>query len=250
MLAVAFASGCAAPSGSQAAPEPEAAPSVEVVTPSPTPTQAPLMSFDTTDDEGYTAHVDVGVPSVSYSSSVANASPGFADLSTPLALQAVMTNTTPGRNSEWHFQFDLYSAYPTASPVCQLGEDYTQANRTAIVTSEAHCYIQIGLFAGAGLLLGPDERSDLPAGYVLDGSDTKVAFTGTSANLPNVPEDQAQTLLDALNTPDGFAVGVAAREGSDGSLYPSVCTTTPKGNVSGIIVWTNFVAVSNTAACG
>lgn len=233
-------SACGSESPGTGAPEAEAATSAAVEPstnntadvegdPSPTPVPTPESAgvtaefhVDLENADGYTGVLAGTVSIAPFTTEIADAKPGFVDLHRPAPQsQVTFTNTTVGRTAPTPMIVSVAAYYPSTSRVCEAFLTYPPfaafnfsdehsddrlERRTNLGLSADHCFVEVAQLQGWNA--GGQSVMDVPANgevrYDLaDGRDDDAARMG---QLDEVPEAEADTLIQQLNEPLGVIV--------------------------------------------
>lgn len=175
-------------------------------------------TFPLSDTDGYTFTVVVSAMTVSTTSSIENAKPGFVTVSSTFLADVTLRNTTSGRNAPVGPALSKLSVNPLwspSSPVC--------SQKGLIDVADAETGATTGLCALTSWSILGDATTSVTAG----GSVTKSVPVTTKFE---VEEASAPALITALDTPLGWAAG--AGSGLSSTSTPS-CLLRGTGGING-----------------
>jgi hypothetical protein len=166
------------------------------------------------DDQGYTVSLAIDLKLGDWVTSVANSLPGQARATATLEGSIVMTNTTPGRNTNPVFRAIPGLTYPAGSPACALvpagdpiGYDISPATKDG-----RYCLIYITQLSGVAQL-SAEERTTLPP-WAQTPSPGSISLDAAESNLP--------AIIATLEQPSGMFLYVE-NIGSSWGDPPLVC---------------------------
>jgi hypothetical protein len=186
------------------------APAASSGAPSPSPSPAGAVDLNGTlslrDPDGYTYTLSYRVTADGFRADPTNAKPGSTDLLLDSTTSATASNTTPQRQAPGDdLGFGAWGLYPIGGAVC-----------TAAQTPKSDFYVgghsRVGTGGGAprwcAVALTPNLHNyagPLAAGASVELENGGDLMVGEHAQIiPEVPEDTAPALIDALDHPVGF----------------------------------------------